>query len=327
MSEEQQTDVQPTEPQSTEVQQSEAPQAATPQEAIPAVGFLVVAFVDENAADEALDAMKEAKKRKEFYFEDAAVIRQDANGKVHYHETEDMSTGRGAGIGAIVGGILGVLGGPVGVAAGAGAGAAVGAALAHHDAGFRNESLQTVGGALKPGTSAVAAITSTDFLKAIQQQVPRADLDAAVANLANNVSTRLADNMNLAIGLILTPDGLAVKEVAANAERTEVIGAVITDDAVAVGAAVATAEGVAYQVGVATAEGTAVETGVITDEGAYILDDVATAEGETITATAAVPLMVTATETVVITDDAAGDASEAAADAEAPEAAAEDAQA
>lgn len=311
MSEELQANVQPTEPESTAVQQSDAPQAATPQEAIPAVGFLVVAFVDENGADEALEEMKQAKKRNEFYFEDAAVIRQDANGKVHYYETEDMSTGRGAGIGAIVGGILGVLGGPVGVAAGAGAGAAVGAALAHHDAGFRNESLQTVGGALKPGTSAVAAITSTDFLKAIQQQVPRADLDAAVANLANNVATRLADNMNLAIGLVLTPDGLAVKEVAANAERTEVIGAVITDDVVAVGAAVATAEGVAYQVGVATAEGTAIETGVITDEGTYILDDVATAEGETITATAAVPLMVTATETVVITDDAAAEDAQA----------------
>ena len=51
--------------------------------------------------------------------------------------------------------------------------------------------------------------------------------------------------------------------------------------------------------------------GVITDEGAYILDDVATAEGETITATAAVPLMVTATETVVITDDAAAEDAQA----------------
>ena len=48
------------------------------QQGIPAVGFLVVAFTDENAADQALDAMKDAKKPQEFYFEDAAVIRQDA---------------------------------------------------------------------------------------------------------------------------------------------------------------------------------------------------------------------------------------------------------
>ncbi len=101
-------------------------QNETQQQGIPAVGFLVMAFTDENAADQALDAMKEAKKQQQFYFEDAAVIRQDAKGKVHYHETGDMSTGKGAGIGALVGGVLGILGGPAGVVAGAGAGAAVG---------------------------------------------------------------------------------------------------------------------------------------------------------------------------------------------------------
>ena len=48
----------------------------TQQQGIPAVGFLVVAFTDEMAADQALDAMKAAKKQQQFYFEDAAVIRQ-----------------------------------------------------------------------------------------------------------------------------------------------------------------------------------------------------------------------------------------------------------
>ncbi|MCA9870948.1 MAG: DUF1269 domain-containing protein, partial [Anaerolineae bacterium] len=201
MSEEQKTDVQPTETESTEVQQSDAPQAETQPEAIPAVGFLVVAFVDENAADEALDEMKKAKKQNEFYFEDAAVIRQDANGKVHYHETGDMSTGRGAGYGAIVGGVLGILGGPAGVALGAGAGAAVGAALAHRDSGFRDESLNTIGVALRPGTSAVAAITSRDFLKAVQQEVSVEDIRTVVRNLSQRISDRLAENMNMAIGL------------------------------------------------------------------------------------------------------------------------------
>lgn len=314
MSEEQKTDVQPVDTESTAVQQSE-----TTQEAIPAIGFLVVAFVDENTADEALNEMKEAKKRNEFYFENAAVVRQDAKGKVHYHETGDMSTGRGAGYGAIVGGVLGILGGPVGVAAGAGIGAAVGAGLAHHDAGFKNESLDTVGVALKPGTSAVAAITSNAFLKAIQEQVPEADLRQAVANLANKISSRLDEGMNMAIGLILTEDGLAVREVAANAERAEVIGAVITDDAVAVGAAVATADGVAYEVAVATDEGTVGEAGVITDAGAYVVDDVVTDAGETITETVAVPLMVTATETTVVASEEAAEAAEAPADSDSTE--------
>lgn len=259
------------------VPQAAAPQAAAPQ-GIPAIGFLVVAFTDEYAADQALDAMKDAKKQQTFYFEDAAVIRQDPQGKVHYHETGDMSTGKGAGIGALVGGVLGILGGPGGVALGAGAGAAIGAALAAGDKGFKSESLGTIGVALMPGTSAVAAITSHDFLKAMQQQVPIEDIRTVVSNLAAELSTQLAANKNVAIGLLLTPDGLGIKEIAADETSAQVVGAVITGDAVAVGAAVVTDEGAAYKAAGATAEGAVVEAGVITDEGAVVVDAVAVPE-------------------------------------------------
>lgn len=256
-------------------QQAAASQAVTAQ-AVPAVGFLVVAFTDVTAADQALDAMKDAKKQQQFYFEDAAVITQDAQGKVKYHETGDMGAGKGAGIGALVGGVIGILGGPAGVALGAGAGAAVSAALASHDGGFKNESLQTVGVALQPNTSAVAVITSHDFLKALQQQVPIEDIRTVVSNLAAELSAQLAAGKCVAIGMLLTPDGLGIKEIAADETSTQVVGAVITADAVVAGAAVVTAEGAAYEVVAATAEGAVGEAGVITDEGAEILDVVAT---------------------------------------------------
>ena len=259
---------------------------AEQQQGIAAVGFLVVAFTDEHAADQALDAMKAAKRQQQFYFEDAAVIRQDAQGKVHYKETGDMGAGKGAGIGALVGGILGVLGGPAGVALGAGAGAAVGGAVASRDKGFRNESLNTVGVALMPGTSAVAAITSRDFLKAVQQQVPIENIRTAVSNLASEISAQLSENKSVAIGLLLTELGLAVKKIAVGEESTEVVAAVITDDAIVVGAALVTAEGVAYEIAGATAEGAVVEVGVITaeavtmDESAVVADAVVTPEDD-----------------------------------------------
>jgi len=256
---------------------------------VPAVGFLVMAFTDEKAGDEALKAMKEAKKQKTFYFEDAAVIRQDTAGKVHYQETGDMRMGKGAGIGALVGGILGVLGGPVGVAAGASAGAALGAAAAHGDSGFRDESLKTVGLALKPGTSAVTAITSDAFLRAVQQQVSVEDIRRVVSNLAAEISARLNQGKSVAMGLILAETGLAYKEVAVDENSAEVVGLAITDDAVLAGAAVVTAEGAAYQVAAATEEGAFVESGVVTKEGALIVDDVVTAEGEMVAATAVLP--------------------------------------
>jgi uncharacterized membrane protein len=237
-----------------------------------------MAFTEETAADQALKAMKEAKKQRKFYYEEAAVIRQDAEGQVHYHETGDMRTGRGAGAGALIGGILGILGGPAGVALGAGAGAAIGAAAAHGDAGFRDQSLETVGVALKPGTSALTAITSSAFLKALHQQVSESEIVASVKELAAEISRNLEAGKSMALGMLLTEHGLAVKEVAVSEDSAEIFGVVVTDEAVVAGAALVTEEGVAYEVGAATEGGTAVEAGVITEDQTVIADYVEAAD-------------------------------------------------
>jgi uncharacterized membrane protein len=253
----------------------------TQQQGIPAVGFLVMAFTEEQTADQVLDAMKQAKKQQQFYFEDAAVIRQDPNGRVHYHETGDMSTGKGAGVGAIVGGIIGILGGPAGVALGAGAGAAIGGAMAHGDKGFRNESLSTIGVALKPGTSAIAAITSSAVLEAVRKNVPIDDIRTAVANLATELSNCLAEGKDVAIGLLLAEDELIVKRIAADENSAEVVGAVITADGVVAGAAVVTPDGGAYRIGAVTAEGAVVE------EGMFVAEDPAAVAGAAVAGAAA----------------------------------------
>ena len=245
---------------------------------IPAVGFLVMAFTEEQAADEVLKEMKQAKKQKQFYYEEAAVIRQDAEGKVHYHETGDMKSGRGAGAGALIGGILGILGGPAGVALGAGAGAAIGAAAAHGDAGFKDASLETVGSALKPGTSAVTTITSSAFLKALQKGVDETEIAEIVNNLAAEISRNLEAGKSMALGILLAEDGLAVKEVAVCEDSAEVFGLVATDEAVVAGAAVVTDDEVDYEVGVVTEQGAAVEAGVITEDAAVIVDYVEAAD-------------------------------------------------
>jgi len=244
----------------------------------PAVGFLVMAFTEENAGDEVLKELKEAKKQKLFYYEEAAVIRQDSEGKVHYHETGDMRTGRGAGAGALIGGILGLLGGPAGVVAGAGAGAAIGAAAAHGDAGFKDESLETVGVALKPGTSALVSITSSAFLKAVQKQVPEAEIHESVKKLGAEIAQNLEQGKSMALGIILAEDVLAIKEVAVSEDSAEVFGMVLTDEAVVAGAALVTEDEVDYEVGVATEEGVAVEAGIITEDQAVIVDYVETAD-------------------------------------------------
>jgi hypothetical protein len=58
------------------------------QETVAGVGIMAAAFTNEEAGEEALKALKKARSQRQVYFEDAAVIRQDADGEVHYHETE-----------------------------------------------------------------------------------------------------------------------------------------------------------------------------------------------------------------------------------------------
>ena len=258
------------------------------EKAVAGVGILVAAFPEENAGEEALKALKQARKQRQVYFEDAAVIRQDAEGGVHYHETGDMSTGKGAGAGAIVGGLIGILGGPAGIVIGAGAGALVGGALAHGDAGFADDSLEQLGVALKPGTSAVALVTSGAFLHAVRKQADDAQLREALGNIDSELSARLEEGKSVALGMVLTEEGIAVQEVAANNEVAEVIGVVVTEDGVLAGEAVATEEGAAYavaatdgeaveyEVGAATEDAAAVEHGVVTEEGAIIAGAAAT---------------------------------------------------
>jgi uncharacterized membrane protein len=217
--------------------------------------MLVAAYVDELAADQALDQLKEAKKRGEMYYDDAAVIRQDPHGKVHIKETGDMSTGKGTGIGALIGGVIGLLGGPAGVALGAtvASGAAIGAIAAHHDAGFSNESLKEIGGALLPGTSALAAVTSKDFVEAVRKQTPKTETLSAARDLATAIQDRLRARQDTLIALAITEAGIAATQVVSSPSELAVFGIAATEDDVVAVAGVATPEG-AVVAGVATAD-------------------------------------------------------------------------
>jgi hypothetical protein len=161
--------------------------------------------------------------------------------------------------------------------------------MSHGDSGFRDESLNTVGLALKPGTSAVVAITSTAFLKAVQKQVPVENIREFVKNLSLEISNKLNEGKSLALGVILTENGLAAQEVAVNEKSTEVIVMAVNQDAALTAAAVITEEGAAYEVVGATKDAAFLEAGVVTAEGAVIVDDVATAEGEAAAVTVIVP--------------------------------------
>ena len=139
--------------------------------------------------------------------------------------------------------------------------------------------MEQLGVALKPGTSAVVVVSSDAFLRAVQQQAEEADLLATVASLGYEISENLAAGNNVAMGLLITEEGLAAKKLVANEEAAYVIGAVATEEGWAAGEAVVTEEGVAARRMVATEEGVAGEGAVVTEEGAVAAGFVATDEG------------------------------------------------
>jgi len=245
-------------------------------EGVAGVGLFVAAYVDERGADNTLEAMKHAKKQGEFFYDDAAVVRRSAEGKVHIKETGDMTTGKGAGIGALIGGVIGLLGGPAGVALGATAGAAVGGIAAHGDAGFDNDSLKEIGAALPSGSSALAVTTSKDFVEAVRKQAPDKATLTIASDIAGEISARLNARQDVLMAMVLTEEGVAASEVVSSPSEVAVFGIVATEEGVVAAQAVVTEEGAAYEVVAETDEGVAIEEGVVTDEGAVVVDAVIT---------------------------------------------------
>jgi uncharacterized membrane protein len=154
------------------------------------VAVLVAVFNEEPAAGEALKAMNKAKVDEQVYFEDASVIKKDPDGKIHVKETDDTSTGKGAGIGAVIGGVIGLIGGPAGVVVAAGTGAVIGGLMSKGDAGFRDEDLEKVGEKLTPGTSALVAITSQDFLDPTLEYLTQYEAEMFTHELGDDIAAQ-----------------------------------------------------------------------------------------------------------------------------------------
>ena len=241
-------------------------------EGVAGVGMVIAAYVDEMAADQALDSMKQAKKEGSFYYDDAVVVRQDAKGKVHIKETGDMSAGKGAGIGGLIGGVIGLLGGPAGVALGAATGAAIGGIAAHHDAGFSKDSLEELGSALVPGSSALLATTSKDFVEAVRKQTSDSDRMTTARDISSAINDSLQMRQDSLLGIVITEAGVAATQVISSPTELAVFGVASDGQNVKAGAAVSTADGTAYKVAASDGENVAGEAGVVTPDGAVVVD-------------------------------------------------------
>ena len=204
------------------------------------VQVIVAAFKEEETADEALKALKEAKKERLIGIQDAAVIRRDEDNKLHIKETADMGGGKGAAVGGVLGGIIGLIGGPAGVVLGGAAGAAVGGFTAKlFDAGIPDERLEEIGSALTPGTSAIIAIIEHKWVAEVEQELAEAGADVLTEALRDDIAKQLAEGKEVMYSTVSTDESLTTSRVAADDEVAEVSGMVVTDEGVVAGAVVA----------------------------------------------------------------------------------------
>jgi uncharacterized membrane protein len=134
------------------------------------IELLILSLAQADQADAALQALKQAIKRKEISMLNAAILVKTEDGKVSLKEVEDVGSKRGALFGAISGGLIGLLGGPVGAVIGAVAGAASGSVAARWlDMGFPDDYLKKVQASLQPGSSALLVLVEQEQVEKVAQ--------------------------------------------------------------------------------------------------------------------------------------------------------------
>jgi|SRR5579859_2689093 len=152
------------------------------------IELLVAAFDGEGAAETALKALKEMQADGVVSIVNAAVLVKTKTGHAHIKETGDVRAPAGAVFGAIVGGLVGLLGGPAGVIVGAAAGAATGGLAAHQiDMGFSNKTLEDIDALLPPGSSAIIAMVTLDWVDKVTQALEQLDARLVRQSLNDDV--------------------------------------------------------------------------------------------------------------------------------------------
>ncbi len=194
------------------------------------IQLIVAAFNEEKAADQALDALRQAKKEKLIGILDAAVIRRDEKNKLHLKETADVGGGKGALAGGVLGAVLGLIGGPAGLLVGAAAGAITGGVAGKAiDAGIPDARLKEIGEALKPGTSAIVAIIEHRWVAEIENQLAEAGAQVVTEALKADIAAQLEAGKDVAYTAIASAEGTVVAS-AVSEPKSEDKAQAATDD-------------------------------------------------------------------------------------------------
>ncbi|NTU85079.1 MAG: DUF1269 domain-containing protein [Chloroflexales bacterium] len=209
------------------------------------VELIVAAFRDERTADEALKALKQARREGVIGIKNAAVLVKDQGGKLRIRETGDMSGRKGSVLGGAAGAVVGLIAGPALVVPAA-VGALIGGLSAKlRDAGFPDAKLKQIGEGLKPGSSAIIAVVEHRWVEQVQQAMARAAGDVMVASLQDDIARQLEAGPDVAYSALATQQGYVLSRKAGNDKEVEGSMFIVGEDEVVGGRYIATEEGFA----------------------------------------------------------------------------------
>ena len=236
------------------------------------VELIVAAFQDEGGAEAALQELKAAKKEGLIKIDNAAILKKDANGKIHIKEAKDMGGGKGAVIGGVIGGVIGLIAGPAAIVT-AGIGAAIGGFAAKlSDGGFKDERLEEVAASLKPGSSALVALIEHEWVDEMEQIMREQGADAMTTAISADIAKQLEEGGEVAYTMTDTGDSVNLSRVAASDTKIEASSLTMTDEGIQQDRMVATAAGVAANSLVVTDAGATYEAIAANDTSAVLIE-------------------------------------------------------
>ena len=205
------------------------------------VQIIVAAFNDPNRAAEIMGELKQGKKEGLIGIIDAAVVVKDAEGKLKVKDAKRRST-KGMITGGVVGGVLGLLAGPVGwLAVGGGA---IGA-LAGKAAGSElKATMEEIGEALTPNSSAIVAIIEHTWVAKMEDMLAAEGARVVMDSLKADIADQLNAGGNVLYTAASGPNAAGVARVAASAEGAQVSGMLVDEDGVFIGDAQLTTEAI-----------------------------------------------------------------------------------
>lgn len=222
------------------------------------VQLVVAAFNDEQAAKEALKALKQVQRENLIKIDSAAVLRKDQHGRLHITETADMGGGKGAALGGVAGAVIGVIAGPA-LLVPAAVGALIGGLTAKlRDSGFSEARLKKLGEGLTPGSSAIVAVVEHRWVAQVEAAMAEASADLLTASMSTDIAGQLEAGHKVAYSAISSEQGFSAARIASGKDEIEGSQVVVDDSGQYASRFVATDNGFVVLAVEETGEGVAV---------------------------------------------------------------------